>query len=144
MSRWRIRGWGDAFEFALTIGGLYAGLIYALGPDRLRSIYSYVNQFTDGTAGMQFLGAAWFISGFLLLLARALQPRDTNFRLYGHAFGTGVYFLMGMSLFWPVVTGGPASSGAAFVPYWLVTMGHLYLGLHQPAWIKSKRNDPGE
>ena len=134
MNRWKIKDWDDRFEFALTVAGIYCGAIYLFGPERLRMIYVYVNQYADGTLGMQILGLIWLAGGLLILGARILQPRPTNLRRLGHALSAGVYFLMALSLGWSIFVGGPAQSGGAFVPYLIVMLMHVYFGTHQPAW----------
>ncbi len=145
VAKWRIKDWSDVFEFGLTVGSIYSGLIYLLGPDRLRSIYVYVNQFTDGTLGMQFLGGMWLAAGLLQLASKVLHPRPTNLRRIGHAVAAGAYFLMGLGLLLPVIIEalrgvgidvpllrGTVGAGAAFVPYFMVTLLHIYFGTEQP------------
>ncbi len=129
----------------LTGGSIYAGLIYLVGPDRLRSIYVYVNQFTDGSMGMQFLGGMWLAAGLLQLGSKILSPRPSNLRRIGHAIAAGAYFLMGLGLLVPVIIEGlralgielpllrgTVGAGAAFVPYFVVMLLHIYFGTEQP------------
>lgn len=144
MKKWVPRGWPDYFEMALTLGSCYSGLIYLLGPDRLRAIYTYVNQFGDGTQGMQVLGVVWLTAGLLQLGSRVLHPRPNHLRRIGHSLAAGAYAMMVIGLVAPIALGGPASSGAAFIPYLLVVMLHVFFGTQEPRLVRRPRNGTRE
>ena len=132
LTKWRPREWPDVFEMVLTAASLWSGLVYTLGPERLRAIYVWINGLTDGTLGMQAVGALWLLAGLLQLGSKIIEPRPTNLRRIGHALAAGVYFIMAVGLVAPLVVGGPVASGAAFWVYVIPMLLHVYFGTEQP------------
>lgn len=116
-----MRRWSDYREFLLVADALLTGVGYLFGPAELRRSPA-LDYFDALPGGMTGIGAVLLLVAALLILGRFVLY-GTVMRRWGHALGSGVYFLLAVGVLTTLFL--PQDSGASWIHLLVIMAMHL-------------------